>query len=150
MKLTDITEYSKLHEKQISFMSITCTRCGKIAERSGKCATCSRAERKEAERAKRVKMVVKEIRKVSPKMAFALSEYNKKRKVFLADFWTCKCCQSKTATEIHHKKGRATIELLLDEQYWLPVCRTCHHRIELNPPWAKEKGYSLERLTKTI
>jgi hypothetical protein len=50
------------------------------------------------------------------------------------------------ATEIHHKKGR-TGGLLTDVRYFLPVCREAHIYIENNPKWAKEMGYSLNRLS---
>lgn len=51
----------------------------------------------------------------------------------------------KKATEIHHKKGRVG-SLFLDVRYWLGVSREGHKLIEENPEWAKEKGYSLNRL----
>ena len=51
------------------------------------------------------------------------------------------------ATEVHHKKGRIG-KLLTDIRYFLGVCRECHNKIELNPTWAKENGYSLNRLDK--
>lgn len=51
------------------------------------------------------------------------------------------------AVDIHHMKGRVG-KLLLDERYWLPVSRKGHIKIENNPLWAKEMGYSDYRLTK--
>lgn len=49
------------------------------------------------------------------------------------------------ATEIHHKKGRVG-DLFLDTNFWLAVSREGHTHIEENPEWAKENGYSLNRL----
>ena len=51
------------------------------------------------------------------------------------------------ATEVHHKKGRIG-KLLTEISYFLGVCRECHSKIELEPIWAKENGYSLNRLDK--
>lgn len=48
-------------------------------------------------------------------------------------------------TEVHHKKGRVG-SLYLDERYWLAVSRKGHQKIEMNPQWAKDKGFSLSRL----
>lgn len=50
------------------------------------------------------------------------------------------------ATQIHHMAGRIG-ELLTDRRYMLPVSAKGHVKIELNPQWAKEKGYSISRLT---
>ncbi len=65
------------------------------------------------------------------------------REVFLKD----KICPitGQQATEIHHKKGRIG-KLLCDIKYWLAVSREGHIKIENNPEWAKEQGYSLSRL----
>lgn len=53
-------------------------------------------------------------------------------------------CTKKTQ-DVHHKKGRSG-SLLMDENYWLPVCRNCHRIIEQNPKMAKELGLSESRL----
>lgn len=47
----------------------------------------------------------------------------------------------------HHKKGRG--EYYLDERTFLATCFLCHRKIEENPDWAKEEGYSESRLSKT-
>lgn len=59
-------------------------------------------------------------------------------------------------TDIHHKMGRVgfadswarinNVTLLLDTRFWLAVSRDGHRQIEENPSWAKEMGYSLNRL----
>ena len=36
-------------------------------------------------------------------------------------------------------------DLLVDPRFFLGVCRRCHDRIELNPAWAHEMGYSVSR-----
>lgn len=50
-------------------------------------------------------------------------------------------------TDIHHKKGRIG-ELFLDTRYWVALSREGHQHVEDNPEWAKENGYSLDRLSK--
>lgn len=51
------------------------------------------------------------------------------------------------ATMVHHKRGRVG-KFLLMVKYFLAVCFLCHRRIEENPVWAKEMGYSESRLKK--
>lgn len=53
----------------------------------------------------------------------------------------------KPTVDLHHKKGRSG-SLFLDPKYWLAVSREGHQKIEENPMWAKEMGYSLDRLSK--
>ena len=48
-------------------------------------------------------------------------------------------------TEIHHKKGRVG-SLFLDTKFWLGVSRNGHLKIENNPEWAKENGFSENRI----
>jgi hypothetical protein len=52
----------------------------------------------------------------------------------------------KPTTDIHHKKGRLG-SLLLDTRYWVALSREGHRFVEENPIWAKENGYSLNRLS---
>lgn len=59
-------------------------------------------------------------------------------------------------SQIHHKRGRTgyadqwardlDISLLIDVRYFLAVSAEGHKKIEDNPDWAKERGYSLDRL----
>jgi hypothetical protein len=88
------------------------------------------------------------IKKVSDKRKFENKEYTKLRKLFLAEYTICqvKGCKE-LPTEVHHKKGRIG-KLLTDTRYFLGVCRECHNKIELEPTWAKENNYSLNRLDK--
>ena len=48
-------------------------------------------------------------------------------------------------TDIHHKKGRVG-SLFLDTTFWIALSREGHRYVEENPEWAKENGYSLNRL----
>jgi hypothetical protein len=46
------------------------------------------------------------------------------------------------ASETHHMGGREG-DLLLKEEWWLPVCHLCHDYVENHPNWARENGYSI-------
>jgi hypothetical protein len=82
----------------------------------------------------------------SKKMDKQMKEYNQKREAFLRANPICVVTGEK-ATEIHHSAGRIG-KMLLDETYWKPVSRKGHIHIEENPDWAKERGYSISRLSK--
>lgn len=100
---------------------------------------------------------VKDIGKSIPKQRKPIARRSKKRivqelqynadvKVFLGKPENSKCpVTGQKATEVHHKKGRIG-DLLLDQRYWLAVSSEGHRKIEMNPEWAKENGYSLNRL----
>ena len=88
----------------------------------------------------------KPIPKISKKREKESREYTIKRLKFLAQPENHRCpVTGERATEIHHKAGR-TGSLYLDENNWLAVSRNGHRKIEENPEWAKENGYSLNRL----
>lgn len=89
------------------------------------------------------------IAKRSKKRAKQEREYAKKRKAYLTDNDVCLAflegCTLQ-ATDVHHKKGRCG-NLLTDENYFLAVCRNCHHVLETSPKLAKELGLSISRLS---
>ena len=88
----------------------------------------------------------KSIRKVSKKRQKESRQYTIKRLQFLAQPGNQRCpITGQMTTDIHHMKGRVG-SLFLDTKYWLAVSREGHKRIEENPEWAKEMGYSLNRL----
>lgn len=120
--------------------------CDNLAERNGICATHNREQRKAIKESLKPNKKPVRIKKVSDKMGEALKEYAKESQQFLLNNTKCAVYPNRPSTEVHHMKGRATIELLLDKRYWLPVSRPGHRRIELNPEWAKAKGFSLSRL----
>lgn len=84
------------------------------------------------------------MRRLSKKRASQENKYRTIRKKFLEQNPDCIRCNG-MATEIHHAKGRIG-DLLLDTQYFKPVCRYCHHWIENHPKEAKELGLSVSRL----
>lgn len=73
--------------------------------------------------------------------------YSKLSKQFKIDNPYCKVkldgCTHLT-TDVHHRKGRGIY--LNEPKYWLPVCRSCHTKIELNPSLSIAKGFSISRL----
>lgn len=42
-------------------------------------------------------------------------------------------------TDVHHSRGRAG-SLLIDERFWIPVCRRAHNWIQANPERARALG----------
>jgi len=58
----------------------------------------------------------------------------------------CAVYPEKRATEVHHKRGRG--KFLNDVSTWLAVSREGHERIEANPLWARDNGFSESRLAK--
>ncbi len=88
----------------------------------------------------------KPIAKKSPKRSKEEREYSKLRKLFLETKMLCEVegCRCRSDS-VHHKKGRIA-DLLNDTEFWLAVCHDHHVWIEEHPEWAKEKGYSLNRL----
>jgi hypothetical protein len=93
-------------------------------------------------KAREVKKYV--IPKVSQKQARINALYTVLRKQFLKDNPNCRVCGLE-AEEVHHKLGRIG-NRMLDTTEWLSVCSLCHHEIEMRPEWAKENGYSKNRI----
>jgi len=87
----------------------------------------------------------------SSKQLERLKAYKKARKEYLLDHADCEAripsvCLG-NASQIHHKSGRIG-DLLINKLYFLAVCSECHNYIEIRPAFAKEKGYSIDRLDK--
>lgn len=95
---------------------------------------------------KREKKKPTSINKVSNKRKSSMALYKKVRAEYLTAFPMCEVrgCR-RFSSEIHHKKGKIG-DLLCDTEHFLATCRMCHQKIELNPVWAKENGYSENRL----
>jgi len=87
-----------------------------------------------------------QIPKVSKKRLIEDLQYKVLRTEFLAKKENQICPIMKTqATTIHHKKGRIG-KLYLDTTFWIALSMEGHELVEKNPEWAKENGYSLDRL----
>lgn len=83
------------------------------------------------------------LRRVSKKRAKQNREYSRLREEFLRSKPICDVCGAR-ATEIHHKKGRFR-DRLLDQDYFAPLCQTCHRKVHLNPKWAYSVGLMVPR-----
>lgn len=89
----------------------------------------------------------KTIPKVSKKRQIENLQYQVLRKEFLDKKENQICPITKSPTnDIHHKKGRVG-SLFLNTNYWIALSREGHRFVEENPDWAKENGYSLNRLS---
>jgi hypothetical protein len=118
--------------------------CDKLAERSGKCATHARLERKAIEEAAKPVKTKKPIAKHSDKLAEALKEYAYNSKEWLRG-QMCAVYPHLKATAVHHRRGRNTIERLLNEDEWLAVSDEGHNYIHAHPEESMEKGWMLKR-----
>lgn len=91
---------------------------------------------------------MKPINKVSDKRKIENAKYSVLRIEFLGKKENQICpITGWSTTDIHHKKGRIG-DLFLDTRYWIALSREGHQHVEDNPEWAKENGYSLDRLSK--
>lgn len=106
-------------------------------------------ERRESRRPKKQVSFIK-IKPASKKRAKQNREYQVVRIQYLIDHSVCEIqevCKGARAVEVHHSKGREG-SLLTDTRYFKSVCRACHNWELKFSKEAKEKGYSLSRLTK--
>lgn len=75
-------------------------------------------------------------------------EYAPKARAFVKDNPICEIkspeCQIEAAC-VHHVKGRASTELLLDDRFWMPSCAPCNLYVEKNDKWARENGFKLSK-----
>lgn len=93
-----------------------------------------------------LKSLYKPIKQVSDKRKIENAKYLVLRIEFLGRPENQKCpITGKPTTDVHHMKGRIG-NLLLDTRYWVALSREGHRFVEENPEWAKENGYSLNRL----
>lgn len=53
---------------------------------------------------------------------------------------------TKEATECHHSAGKSSKLQYLNEDDFIPTCRNCHRYVEEHPAFAKENGFSKNRL----
>lgn len=128
---------------------VTCRHCSAVNKHhSFQCSTIRKPiKRKEVKtEPKAVKRAP--IKKVSDKRAKELRVYAKISKAFKLDNPYCHAglpgCTTITQ-DVHHQRGKEGARLN-DKMYFLPVCRSCHQQIELNPVKAKGLNLSYNRL----
>lgn len=97
-----------------------------------------------------VKKKMRKIKPYSEKRAKVNREYSSRSR----PFWKGKPCGIKSkdctgqAQGIHHPAGKGTIELLMDENNWIPACNACNLWCESHHAEAIEKGFKKSRLNK--
>lgn len=132
-----------------------CSICGKLTVlwRSNP-AMCKDCSNKAKVSVKPPKYATKEIKKVSTKQQKLNAAYMVLRNAFMKNHKACEAnlielagCTRK-ATECHHSKGRG--QYFLDDTTYIALCHNCHVFIENSPEWAKNKGYSFDRLKKYV
>lgn len=91
------------------------------------------------------------IPKVSEKRAVVNKEYEKVKKEYKKEHPKCEAnlegCTKET-TDIHHQAGKSNAALLINPDYFLAVCRSCHSWIEIHPHESLAMGLSVPRLSK--
>lgn len=111
-----------------------CTTCGCYS--SGICKICPKPEKeKKVYRLKKVP-----VKKRSLKREVEQGIYLKLRAKFLKDNPTCAVYAHLKSEDVHHKKKRGINFLKVET--WLAVSREAHDKIERNPVWAYQQGYS--------
>jgi hypothetical protein len=76
---------------------------------------------------------------------------NKKYAEASRPIWKGQQCQIRSpvctgkAQGIHHRKGKATAELLMDQRYWMSACNFCNTYVETHDAWARKMGFKLLR-----
>lgn len=66
--------------------------------------------------------------------------------------WRGKPCEIRSpectgmAECINHKKGKITMELLMNPNFWQPACFKCNNYIEQHHKWAVENGHKVSRI----
>lgn len=132
--------------------------CDSVCEgRTDFCATHNRIIRKMDKESAKAPKAFKPIPKTTEKQASAVAQYSREKGPWIKGK-RCAVFPDQIATQIHHKAGKVGyidewarergITALMDKRYWLPVSMEGHSKIELNPDWAKEMGFSVDRLTK--
>jgi hypothetical protein len=119
-----------------------CRRCGKFKYLFGRglCDSCYKVEFPTVIKGKKKPNIISQKQKERNKKYLEL-RYNYLRANPICEVEGC----THAASEVHHKRGRIGDALYSD---FLAVCHDCHVRIEENPEWAKEHGYSISRLNK--
>lgn len=88
------------------------------------------------------------IRKYSKKRQKTNRNYDVRARLFRIANPLCKInspvCTGLTQC-VHHLKGKATTELLIDEQWWMPGCWACNTYVEDNSDWAFDNDKKLSK-----
>ncbi len=101
---------------------------------------CTRHQYKRTDKKK------KAISQFSKKRQIINLEYSREAREFREANQLCKInspvCTRHTQG-VHHVKGKATIDLLMDKNFWKPSCNPCNNYIEENSQWAFDNGHKI-------
>jgi hypothetical protein len=94
----------------------------------------------------------KPIRRATPKRASERAKYSRRCVIFKREHPWCMACITlwpeppviRWTVDVHHKMG-CEGNLLLDERYWMPICRAHHDYFEDHGREARELGFVLDR-----
>lgn len=90
----------------------------------------------------------KPVNKVSKTYKETLKLYRPKRKAFLKDRPFCEVrlegCTGRSEV-IHHRMGKDSREVYLDEKLWMASCSNCNLKIETLGEEAFEKGFRIRK-----
>lgn len=92
---------------------------------------------------------LKPIKKISEKQKSIVSEYKIVRAEFLKSNPLCRARLEECtviATDVHHLIGKSNREKYIDSRYFMPLCRSCHEKIERGGSWVYEMGFKLRRI----
>lgn len=122
--------------------------CENPAGRTGICEShlhVTRKEKRQASRpvAKAAPLRRMPVQRLSEKRVEQNTEYLVEHGPYLVEHPKCEACGD-PSEEVHHKNGRFG-ERLLDQTFWMAVCKVCHREIHANPEWAREQGYLILR-----
>lgn len=93
----------------------------------------------------------KKVYKIKP-FSDKRAKLNREYAVKSRPYWQDQMCAIRSplctgaAQGIHHRKGKATPELLMDETWWMPACHFCNSYVENNDAWARKHGFKLSRM----
>lgn len=60
-----------------------------------------------------------------------------------------KGCTKKTQG-VHHTKGKATVELLMNKKFWKPACNHCNLMVEIKDAEARQKNLKLSKFNDRV
>lgn len=114
-------------------------------EKAGKIAPRKKIMKKLRDGQAAVFLKRKPIKKVSKSKRKQYAEYYEAKPKFMEDNPQCLICVARgrkpnPTTEVHHVFLRTGKELLLNQQGWLPSCRSCREYPHDNDAWAVEVG----------
>ena len=108
-------------------------KCYKL--RSGKCSYCKKGAKKGINKVSKKRAVINKT------LYKPIADKVKENQVCAIKSPVC----IGLPVNIHHPRGKQTIELLIDPGNMMPCCDPCNGYLEANTLWGKEKGFIKSR-----